>query len=81
MPVIIDGQTIHEQITLDGLSRVAAADDGSVHVLYLDSSGDIEIIRSMLAADWPPPLPTNPTPQQISDAIASRSAQDQIITV
>lgn len=63
-------QAIADLITLDGLPRVASADDGTSHVLYLDG----ETVRSMLVKDWPPPLPSDPTPAQSAAAIAAREA-------
>jgi hypothetical protein len=57
-------------VALDGLPRVATADDGSDHVLYLDAPH----VRSMAAADWPPPLPSAPTPAEIAAAMAARTA-------
>jgi hypothetical protein len=66
-------QSAYEAVRVDGLPRVATADDGSVHVLFLDG----QQVRSMLASDWPPPLPTDPTPEQIAAAIAAREAAEQ----
>jgi hypothetical protein len=68
-------KAIADLVALDGLSRLVTADDASQHVLYLDGA-----VRSMLAADWPLPLPTDPTPQQISTAIAARQASAQQAT-
>jgi hypothetical protein len=64
-------QRIADAVALDGLPRQAIADDGSKHVLFLDS----ETVRSLLAADWPPPLPSDPTPAEIAAAIAARVVQ------
>jgi len=61
---------IAQAVARDGLPRVATADDNSQHVLFLDGSA----VRSMLAADWPPPLPTDPTEAEIAAAIAAREA-------
>jgi hypothetical protein len=58
-------------VALDGLPRLVTADDASQHVLYLNGA-----VRSMLASDWPPPLPSDPTPQQIATAIAARQAAE-----
>jgi len=66
-------QNIADAIKRDGLPRQATADDGSQHVLFLEN----ETVRSMLVADWPPPLPTDPTPEQIAAAIAARDAAEQ----
>ena len=71
MPLL--DQTIAEAVARDGLPRVVTADDASVHVLYLERNQ----VRSILATDWPPPLPTDPTPAQIAAAIAARAAQVQ----
>ena len=64
---------IVQAVETDGLPRLATADDGSEHVLYLDGA----TLRSMLAADWPPPLPTDPTQAEIDAAIAARAAARQ----
>lgn len=72
MPRIIDPDT-HFAVERDGLPRVAAYDDGSRHVLYLDGA----TVRSMSDADWPPPLPAEPTAEQIAAAIAAREAARQ----
>jgi len=73
MPLLINGQALSDQIQRDGLPRVAFGDDASVHVLYLEKTPrGSEIVRSMDAINWPPPLPTDPTPQQIADAVATR---------
>lgn len=71
MPLL--SQTIADAVARDGLPRQATADDGSGHVLYLDGTQ----LRSMLASVWPPPLPTDPTPEQIASAIAARDAAEQ----
>jgi hypothetical protein len=65
-------QAIADAVKRDGLPRQAIADDDSVHVLYLDGAR----LRSVLAADWPPPLPTEPTDAQIAAAVAAREAAD-----
>ncbi len=57
----------------DGLPRVATADDGSAHVLFLEAG----FVRSVLASDWPPPLPSEPTEAEIATAIAAREAAAQ----
>lgn len=60
-------QSTADLVALDGLPRQATADDGSTHVLFLNTSG---IVQSMLASAWPPPLPNDPTPQQSTAARA-----------
>jgi hypothetical protein len=73
MALLTNGEAIRMAVALDGLPRVATADDTAQHVLYLDGS----TVRSMLAADWLAahgPLPTDPTPQQSADAIAAIEA-------
>lgn len=65
-------QTIADLVRGDGLPRQATADDGSIHVLYLDGA-----VRSMAAADWPPPLPADPTPAESAAAIAARQQAAQ----
>lgn len=77
MPLLIDGKTIADLVALDGLPRVAMADDTTQHVLYLDVG---PLPRSMLATDWLAtrgPLPTEPTQQEIADAIAARETARQ----
>lgn len=64
---------IHEAVERDGLPRVGEYDDGSRHVLYLDGA----VVRSMPAADWPPPLPADPTPAEIAAAVAAREQAAQ----
>lgn len=71
MPLL--SQSIADAVARDGLPRVAVADDTSQHVLYLEGSS----VRSMLASEWPPPLPTDPTQAEIDAAIASRQAAEQ----
>lgn len=66
-------QSIADAVALDGLPRVATADDTSQHVLYLDG----ETVRSKTAAEWGTPLPSDPTPEQISAAVAAREAARQ----
>jgi hypothetical protein len=68
MPLL--SQATADLVASDSLSRVATADDNSRHVLYLDG----DMVRSMLAVDWPPPLPTEPTKAEIDAAIAARAA-------
>lgn len=63
-------QSIADLVQADGLPRVVIADDESQHVLFLDGAK----VRSMLATDWPPPLPTDPTQEQSDSAIAARLA-------
>lgn len=60
-------QAIADLVALDGLPRQATADDASVHVLFLGASS---IVQSVLASVWPPPLPSDPTPQQSAAARA-----------
>lgn len=77
MSALINGKTIADAVALDGLPRVADADDGSRHVLYLDAW---PLPHSMLAADWLStrgPLPTDPTPAQSAAAIAARETERQ----
>lgn|SRR5262245_55240876 len=64
---------IHDAVEGDGLPRVADYDDGVQRVLFLDGA----LVRSMLAADWPPPLPVEPTPEQIVQALAAREQARQ----
>lgn len=66
-------QSIADLVALDGLPRQATADDGTRHVLYWQSPH----VRSILAADWPPPLPSDPTPEQSTAAIAARQQAEQ----
>jgi hypothetical protein len=65
-------QATADLVAQDGLPRLATADDATQHVLFFDGA-----VRSMLASDWPPPLPTDPTPQQIAAAIVARQAAAQ----
>ncbi len=66
--------SIYQAVERDGLPRVAHYDDGIDRVLYLNGS---PFPASMLASDWPPPLPTAPTQPQIDAAIAARAAAAQ----
>lgn len=66
-------RTIADAVALDGLPRLATADDTTQHVLYL--VGDV--VHSMLAADWPPPLPSDPTDQERAAAIVARTQAPQ----
>lgn len=70
MPHILE-PAIHFAVERDGLPRVAQYDDGVDRVLYLEG----EIVHTMEARDWPPPLPTDPTPAEIAAAIAARAAE------
>lgn len=74
MPTLIDGKAIADAVVLDGLPRVAEADDGSRHVLYLDAG---PLPRSMLAADWPGPLPKEPTEAERMAALQDRKAKKE----
>ncbi len=74
MPLL--SQTIADAVARDGLPRVATADDGSAHVLFLEAG----FVRSVLASDWPPPLPLDPTPEEIAAAITARAAAEQQAT-
>lgn len=69
MPLL--SHEIAQAVAHDGFPRQATADDGSTHVLFLDGRQ----VRSMLASDWPPPLPIDPTPAEIAAAKAARDAQ------
>jgi len=71
MPVL--PQAIADAVLLDGLPRVAVDNEGTPQVLYLDGA----LVRSMLAASWPPPLPAPPTARQSATAIAARQAAAQ----
>lgn len=62
-----------DAVRRDGLPRQGVALDGSAQVYYLDG----DQVRSTPAADWPPPLPSDPTPQQIAAALAARLAAAQ----
>ena len=64
-----------DTVRIDGLPRLVNDERaaGVQHVLYLEGSK----VRSMLATDWPPPLPSDPTPQEIAAAIAARRAAEQ----
>lgn len=64
---------VAQAVQADGLARVATADDDTQHVLYLDG----DTLRSIAAADWPPPLPTDPTQAESDAAIAAREAAKQ----
>lgn len=61
---------IADAVARDGLPRQATADDESRHVLFLENGG----LRSTLASDWPPPLPSDPTAAQSAAAIAALDA-------
>ena len=71
MPIL--PQSVADAVAADGLPRVAVDDGGVSHVLYWDAT----IVRSMLASAWPPPLPTPPTPQEITAALAARETARQ----
>jgi hypothetical protein len=72
-----------EQLELtraDGLPRVVRYRDEtgaeSLHVAYLPAGSDV--LQTMLATNWPPPLPTDPTPAESAVAILARQqAQTQ----
>jgi len=68
-------QEIADLVAADGLPRVVTADDGSQHVLYL--ANGVLPVRSVLASDWPPPLPADPTPEQSQAAIQARTTAAQ----
>jgi hypothetical protein len=75
MPLLINGLELSNAVTRDRLPRVADADDGSRHVLYMENGSPLP--QSMLAADWLAqrgPLPTEPT-QAESDAAVLAIAQ------
>jgi hypothetical protein len=72
MPLLLNAPALIAAVTDDTLPRVALADDGSQHVLFLDGS----TVRSMLASDWPPPLPTDPTPSERAAGRAARLAAE-----
>lgn len=73
MPLILEPET-HTAVEADGLPRVADYDDGSRHVLYLDS----EIVRSLAEAEWVAQhgaLPTMPTFEKVQAALDARAAE------
>lgn len=76
MPLLLEAEK-HAAVEADRLPRVARYrnEDGgeSAHVLYIDGTS----VRSMPAADWPPPLPTDPTQAEIDAAIAQRATEEQ----
>lgn len=77
MPTLINGKAVADLVALDGLPRVAVADDASQHVLYLDGGA---LPLSMLASAWLAtrgPLPNDPTPAEIDAAILAREAARQ----
>lgn len=49
MPLLIDGQALADLVAQDGQPRQASADDGSIHMLFLDGA----VVRSCLLPDWP----------------------------
>lgn len=75
MPSLIDGKKIADLVALDGLPRVVLDDEGTQHVLYLPDGAPLP--HSMLASDWPPPLPTEPTPEESAAAIQAREAKQK----
>lgn len=78
MPLLINGLTLFDAVAHDHLPRVAAADDGSRHVLYMENGSSSP--RSMLAADWLAqrgPLPADPTQAQIDAALAAIAQAEQ----
>lgn len=73
MPLIVNGEALHDAILADGLPRFAMADDNSLHVLYLDG----EKVRSMEASDWKAThgsIPNDPSDDEIKAAVAAREA-------
>lgn len=81
MPTLIDGLAISDAIYRDGLPRRAEDDEGNTHILYLNDSG---IVQSKLIEDWTDAIPTNPTQQQIDDAIElmnqkNKDKQDKLL--
>lgn len=66
-------QSIADAVERDGLPRQATDEDGVVHVLYFDA----HVVRSMLASEWLPPLPSDPTPAEVAAAIAAKAAAEQ----
>lgn len=72
MPRLLTPDT-HFAVERDGLPRVAAYDDGSQHVLYLDGA----IVRSMAVRDWAPPLPRIPTQAESDTAAAALLVERQ----
>lgn len=72
MPLL--SQAIADAVKRDGLPRQAVDETGATHVLYLEGA----FVRSTLADDWPPPLPTDPTEAEIAAAIAAREAAERL---
>jgi len=64
-----------DAVARDGLPRLVQDEKlpDVQHVLFLDG----DKVRSMLAADWPPPLPTEPTQAQSAAAVAAKRAAEQ----
>lgn len=73
MALILDYDK-HLAVERDGLPRVAEYDDGIQRVIFLNDRG---AIQSTEVANWIGPLPPDPTPQEISAAIAAREAARQ----
>lgn len=55
-------------VARDGIPRQVTADDSTQHVLYRENG----LVRSMLASDWPPPLPSDPTVEEVVVALAAQ---------
>lgn len=73
MPLIVNGEALHDAILTDGLPRFAMADDNSLYVLYLDGGK----VRSMEASDWKAThgsIPNDPSDDEIRAAVAAREA-------
>jgi hypothetical protein len=81
MPTLIDGLAISDAVYRDGLPRRAEDDEGNTHILYLN---DDNLVQSKLLSEWTDPVPSNPTQQQIDDAIElmkqnNKDKQDKLL--